>query len=887
MDMHAQPADEEAPREAGPLLATKLYVPPIPPALIARPRLIGQLGQHLLREQGFGRKVTLFSAPAGYGKTTLAVDWLRGLEIPFAWLSLDESDNDPARFLSYLVAALRQIDPGVGEALDRLRRSGQPVPPEALLTVLINDLAAVAFRFVLALDDYHAIQNAVVHQQVAFLIERQPPQMHLALLAREDPPLPLARLRARGELADIRQGDLRFTVEEAAAFLSSRAGAELAAEDVGALQHRIEGWAAGLQLAGLLLREQDDPRAFIQSFTGSSRYIMDYLVQEVLERQPAHVQEFLLHTAILDRFCAPLCDAVTARVNSRAVLEALEQASLFVIALDQAREWYRYHRLFADLLRQRLRLRHEPPVEVLHDRARQWFEAHGLIEEALQHALAAADWPQASRLIDLASGSMLMRGEIATLLGWFQRLPDEVIRSQPALCIEYAWPLLLAGQFDEADVLLEAAERGAGEDHALQENLLAARAYLTWHRGDIAQAVELSQQALAQSPDMNPILRSVLALNLGMAYWHGGYMSQAEAVLAEAAQAAAQIGNDYALWTARIFQGRTLAVQGRLRQAAQVFMEATRQAEHLMTVCIAYLDLGTLHCEWHDLETAAQHIERGIELARRSGNAEFQIAGCLALADLQLGRGDLEAAGETAQEAERLAQQHAVSPQLHARAAACRALAALARGDLPAAEQFVAQMREGADPHPLYRFLNLMPARLALARGEREQAAAHLAGCYEAASGAGWEYGAIAVRALQALAAPAAAEGLMYLSDALERAAPEGMIRTFVEAGAGLIPLLRLAVQQGIQPAHAGDILRAFRAAEEAAEPLLPADALSERELEVLRLLAAGLTTPEIADQLVVSVGTAKTHTHNIYSKLGVRNRTEAIARARELGLLR
>ena len=399
-----------------PILATKLYIPPVRPELVSRPRLIERLNA------GLHRKLTLISAPAGFGKTTLVTEWLNSAERPFTWLSLDENDNDPARFLTYLVAALQKTDPVIGQAAQAMMQAPQPPPPESLLTTLINDIAATPHPFALVLDDYHLIHTLPIHQQLAFLLEHQPPRMHLVIASREDPPLPLSRLRARGHTVEIRQDDLRFTVEETADFLHRAMRLDLSSADVNALRQRTEGWIAGLQLVALSLRGSDDVHRSVQSFTGSHRYVLDYLIEEVFRCQPADVQDFLLKTSILGRFTAPLCNTVAERDDSRELLLALEQANLFIVPLDESRQWYRYHRLFAELLRHRLEIESPDGIAHLHRRACQWYADHGFTADAIRHALAALDWERASDLILSTHSSLLKRGEVVTLLGWFQAL---------------------------------------------------------------------------------------------------------------------------------------------------------------------------------------------------------------------------------------------------------------------------------------------------------------------------------------------------------------------------------------------------------------------------------------------------------------------------------
>ncbi len=448
------------------LLATKLYPPVIRENLVHRARLVNQLQTGLSAEAGFGRKLTLISAPAGYGKSTLAAEWLANAPASAVWLSLDDSDNDPARFMAYLLAAFQGVNASLGVTAQSMFRAPQPPPAELVLTALLNDLAA-AEPLILVLDDYHAIHNQLIHKLVATLLERQPATLHLVILTREDPLLPVSRLLARGQAHQLRQDDLRFALSETAEFLSRTMGLFLPPADLAELQLRTEGWIAGLQLAAISIQGHPDRQEFIASFAGSSRFILDYLFEEVFERQPAATQEFLLKTSLLERLTGGLCDLVAGRNDSASLLESLERANLFISPLDASRQWYRYHHLFQELLRHRLNFKGKGEVDRLHQAASQWYEAHGYLADAIGHALAADDWGPSSRLIQQAAGDLLKRGEVATLLGWFQRFPIELVQSDPGLCFTFGWPLILSGQLELAEALLSIAEAAARARSAL------------------------------------------------------------------------------------------------------------------------------------------------------------------------------------------------------------------------------------------------------------------------------------------------------------------------------------------------------------------------------------------------------------------------------------
>jgi LuxR family maltose regulon positive regulatory protein len=880
---------------AMPLLKTKLYIPPARPDAqrVSRPRLIERLERGL----DSGCKLTLISAPAGFGKTTLVTEWLNSAEHPFTWLSLDENDNDPARFLMYVVAALQGIDPAIGQAAQAMLQAPQLPPPEALLTSLINDIATTGRPFVLVLDDYHLIQAMPIHQQLSFLLEHQPPQAHLVIVTRKDPLLSLSRWRARGQMIEIRQADLKFTEEEAAEFLQRVMRLELSSADVAALHRRTEGWIASLQLAALSMQGRDDVHELVQSFAGSHRYILDYLIEEVFQRQPADIQDFVLKTSILDRFTASLCDAVVEREDSREVLLALEHGNLFTVPLDESRQWYRYHRLFADLLRQQLRIvERQGLVPELHQRASRWYEAEGYPAEAVHHALAGSDWERATTLIVNVGESMLKSGNVTTLLAWLQALPDEEIRARPELCLSYSWALILTGQMDAAESYLAQAEqiargepsRTTQEPPALLGAIISAQAYIARTRGDDPRTIALSQRALTLLPADALSERSVVALNMGVAHWTSGHLAEAEQTLTEAAHAAQQSGNIYAGLTALCFLGTIQAAQGRLHRAAELYREAIRVGRGAPAIAYAHIELGALLYEWNDLETAADHLQRGIELGQRGGHVEIRISGYRTLACFKQAQGDAPAALDALEGAHQLARDRDVPPLIRARNAACHVQIALAQEDLSTATRWAEQVADRADSSPFYPLLGLTPARLLLAQNQRAAAAEQLAAQYETAIHEGWKFGLVEVRTLQALAAPTPATALTFLADALTLAQPEGYIRTFVDKGKPMAMLLQKAASQGIAPDYVARLLAAFEPVPEplpsSAQPLI--EPLSERELQVLRFVAAGLSNREIAEALYISVNTVKTHLQRIYGKLGVSSRTVAATKAQKLNLL-
>ena len=866
---------------SSPLLSTKFSIPPLRTGLVSRPHLIERTETDLLQDGVFGRRLTLISAPAGYGKTTLAIDWLQRLNLPVAWLSLDEADNDPRRFITYVIAAMRNINENIGGTATAMLQSPQPPPDELMLTSLVNEISVVTQPFILALDDYHVIHTPTIHKQLAFLLEHQPNTLHLVITTREDPLLPVSRLRARNQVLEIRQDELRFTLEEIAKFLKNVMGLDLSHDEISALERRTEGWIAGLQLAALSMRGRDDLAGFIQAFTGSSRFILDYLIEEVFEGQTPDVKDFLLKTSILERLSAHLCDAVIERSVSREMLEALEQANLFIVPLDQSREWYRYHRLFADLLRHRLRTSSIPESE-LHQEASQWYEQNSYPADAIQHALAAKDWERAGSLILSNNSEFLKRGEVLTVIRWFQALPGEILLSNPNLCFDYCWPLLLAGKFDEARPLLErVAQMTEGTPELLGE-VYAAQAYLARGKGEHALMVEKSQQAMALLPKSSVDSRGIVAMNLGLAYWHMGQMQAAEEVLAEALEASRTTGNHYAALTSLIFQGRVLAVRGQLHQSEKLFERAVQMDGDIPINALAYMDLATLHYEWNALDVSDGHIQKAIEICQRSQNNEFLVGALMIKSRTRIAQGDLAGAENALDQAWDLVRSGKIPTGTAVRMDSAQVRLSLAKGE--ATGEWEEKLTETVDCHPFYRFLGVTKARTL----PDAHARAYLDGLSQTAQANDWIYGLVAIRALQTVIAETQDDASRFLREALQLSEGEGFIRSFVEVGAKLVPLLREASRRGIAPEYACRILEVMTGKAEIAEAGLKSmvEPLSERELEVLQLVTEGMSNREIAEELYISTGTAKTHVHNLCGKLGVRNRTEAAMRAKELMLV-
>jgi LuxR family maltose regulon positive regulatory protein len=903
------------------LVSTKLQPSQARPKLVARLRLTATL------EREPSRKLTLISAPAGFGKTTLLVEWLReraGGEGYVAWVSLDEGDNDPVRFLSYLVVALRRtVGEDFGEGVLAALRSPEPPRMEAVLGALINELADLPGEVDVVLDDYHVIESENIHWIVTFLLERLPENFHLVISGRVDPPLPLARLRARGQMVELHAADLRFTPEEAAAFLNDAMGLDISAGDIAALEGVTEGWIAALQLAALSMREHKDVSNFVRSFSGGHRDVFDFLAEEVLERQSEPVQMFLLETSILGSLSGSLCDALTGRNDGQRMLERLERENLLVVPLDDERVWYRYHHLFADFLRSRLERERPERLTPLHLRASEWYEDNALVAEAVRHALSAGDHERAARLMESGVGQTWYRGEVMTLLGWLRELPKEAMLRRPLLLVWYAAALMLLGRFDGVESLLQEAESAVGDavegqgeelwpvaDEADPQHVLAtAGAVRSLHarlQGNPQGAIEHARRALALLPEDNLDPRPFAALCLAEAYRDADDLETANSTFAETVELGLAAGHAYIALTAmgalaylRIAQGRLREAEVSLRQALGFATE--REAELLPAVGRVRIAMGELLLEREDLEASERELTLGTELVERAGELEILTRGQIALSRVKWALGDAEGALKLAHEAERLARESG-APQAIADAALWKARLHLMRNELRA----VASELERASsvdevPGSTRESERISLARLLIAREDYDEALQLLDSLREMAEAADRRGNVVEILTLQALVLRAKDEknrAIDVMGRALALAESEGYVRTFVDEGPPIAELLSevLEAQQRGRldslrrvPAH---YLRKLLAALErdAPSPTLPSielpEALSERELEVLQLIASGKNNRRISSELFVSVGTVKTHINNLYRKLDSHSRTQAVARARELRLL-
>jgi LuxR family transcriptional regulator, maltose regulon positive regulatory protein len=888
------------------LVFTKLRPSQARPNLVARPQLTARL------EREAGRKLTLISAPAGFGKTTLLVEWLQGREDgdqSVAWLSLDEGDNDPVRFLSYLVAALRRIvGEEFGEGVLAALRSPEPPRMEAVLGAFVNELADLLGEAGVVLDDYHVIDSEAVHGAVSFVLENLPPNVHLVISSRIDPPLHLSRLRARNQMTELDAADLSFAPEEAATFLNSVMALDLSGEAIATLEERTEGWIVGLQLAALSMRDRKDVSGFIRSFSGSHRDVLDYLAEEVLDRQPGQVREFLLETSIAEHLTGALCDSLTGREDGQEMLERLERENLFVIALDDERRWYRYHHLFVDFLHGRLMRERPQSTGELHLRASGWYEGNGHLAEAIGHALSAPDHDLAARLIEEGVEGAVERGEGSTALRWLEALPTEAKRLRPRLFVEHAVALVITGRPDDAEPLLREAERVAEVDGEDGRFLLGfASTVRSWRarlRGDAPEAVELARRALSLLPAGEVHVRNYAAVRLGDALRTVGDLAAADEAYAEAAEIGRAAHHTYGRLAGMVMHARVLSEQGRLREADEAFRRALRLLtergfELSPAAGIVHIGMGALRYERDDLDGAERELERGMELAERTGDVSTLVWAYVTLSRNKRARGDEGGALERARQAESVARDSGADLQI-AIALAWMTRLLLGRGDITEAVAFEQERAANADDaSDAARVVDrLTSARLLHAQGRRRKALPLLEELGKMADAAGRTGDLMEILGLQALALWAGSKkerAVSTLAGALALAAPEGYVRTFVDEGQPMAEILSevLEAQQRGQPDSPPRVpahyIRKLLAALErdAAGTRLPAkrlpEPLSGRELEVLQLVAAGKSNHRIATELFVSVGTVKTHLHNLYRKLDARSRTQAVARGREL----
>jgi len=883
------------------LLKTKLYIPPVRPNLVPRPHLIERLNQGLQH----GHKLTLISAPAGFGKTTLVSEWVTGGERPAAWLSLDEGDNDPARFLAYIITALQTIAATIGEGILGVLQSPQPPPSEIILTALLNEITTVPDNFVLILDDYHVIESQTVDNALTYFLDHLPPQLHLVIVSRIDPSIPLSRLRAGSQMTEIRENDLRFSLDEVNTFLDKVMGLDLSADNVAALETRTEGWIAGLQLAALSMhgfKQCDEITDFINRFTGSDRFIQDYLADEVLKQRPKGTEDFLLKTSILNRLSGPLCDAVrfasadetaiSDQKNSQTILEELETANLFIVPLDNERRWYRYHHLFAELLRQRLHQHGLDSLAELHIRASVWYEKNNQELEAFHHAAAANDVARAERLIEGGGLPLQWRGGATPVLNWLESLPTTILDARPSLWVTFASTLVFAGRTSSIEKKLQAAEaglQGAEPDDKIQDllgQIATLRAMMAVIKHQIETITTQSRHALELLHPGNLPVRTAAAWTLGYAYELQGDRDKASRAYNEVISNSQASGNFMFTIAATTSLGYIQEAENQLYLAAETHRRALQLAGDppLPFACASYLGLARVLYEWNDLDVALQHGQQSAQLATQIEGVDAPATCGVFLARLKHAQGDVAGAVALLAKADQFVREHNFMHRLP-EVAAAQVLTLLHQGDLAAAAQL-------AEKHDL----PTSQARVRLAQGDAVAALAVLEPFRRQVEVKRLEDERLKVRVLQAVAYHAHDEkdkAVQVLGEALKLAEQGGFIRIFIDEGLPMAELLSEAAAHGIMPEYCSKLLAAFEAEDQKSEEefyLPPAQSLIEplspRETEVLRLIAQGLSNREISERLFLALSTVKRHNGNIYGKLQVRRRTEAVARARELGLL-
>jgi LuxR family transcriptional regulator, maltose regulon positive regulatory protein len=923
----AAPTAEVAVSGPAVLLATKLHLPRPRPGFVPRPRLAVRL------DEGLARGLVLVCAPAGYGKTVALADWARRGGRPVAWLSLDTGDNDPVRFWRHVVAAVGPARPGVAERV--LPLFGPPPPSlfEGLVTALINELAAQSGddEAVLILDDYHLIDAEPVHGSLLLLLEQLPPGLKVVLASRSDPPLPLGRLRARGQLAELRAAELRFTAGEAAALLREDAeGAAIALSDadVAALTARTEGWAAGLQLAGLSLRGQADTAGFVAAFSGSHRYVLDYLAGEVLERLDEQLRDFLLETSVLERLSGELCDTVTGRTGGQALLERAERTGLFLVPLDEVRGWWRYHHLFADLLRARLQQERPTQMVTLHRAAAAWHEEHDLADDAVRHALAAGDPVWAARLIEQHFDAIYQQGQRETIHRWLAALPGDLVPTRPRLVLARAWMAVVGGHVEAAGIGLDAAERASayaaeepfessvGRAGSLLANtrvaITVAQGWLAWLRGDAEATTALASQASGELTDGDWMLNSLCQLELALADHLRGRLDDAErgfvasiAGLRAAGERSSAVSVCDYLGHVRLVQGRLDAAFGTYQMALEIAAGPGQPA--LPSAGTAFAGMAEVEYQWDELDAALRHVTEGIARFRPVSHTALLATSLVRLSWIRQATGDAAGALEAIDEAERVAPSPVVTGLVN-RVPAQRARLLLVQGNVAAAARWTQQHGLSPEDEPSYPHEQeyLVLARVLLAQDRPGTALALLDRLLAQASAQDRMGSVMEIQALRALALSARGDepgAVNTLAEALTLACPQGYVRVFVDEGLPMRALLSRVIAahragqpsvRGIPVRHLARLRQAFDGQPDVpgsrpvTAPAMPGliDPLTGRELEVLAMLAAGTPNQAIAEELFVTLFTVKKHVSHILGKLGAANRTEAVARARELGLI-
>jgi LuxR family maltose regulon positive regulatory protein len=897
------------------LIKTKTNIPALKRDLVLRKWINEALSEGIRA----GRKLTLISAPAGFGKTTLVCEWLEMCKIPAAWISLDENDGDAARFLTYLVTALQTLITGVGEGVLAALQSSHPSSAKDLLTTLLNELSSTEDDFILVLDDYHTIDSKDVAELLTFLVEHMPPSMHLVITTREDPALPLARLRAKNQLTEIRTAELRFTENEAADFLNQVMGLDLSSQDIAVLEARTEGWVAGLQLAALSMQGKADATEFIHSFSGANQFVLDYLLEEVLQKQSESLQGFLLRTSILDRLSGSLCDALWQgeKNSAQEMLEQLERANLFVISLDDERRWYRYHHLFRDLLRQRLNQKlDKEEVAGIHIRASEWFEQNGDIGDAFYHAVAVADFERAARLLESSWLGMDETFQTGTWLGWVNQLPLRVRRVRPVLLTQMGWSYMDAGNAEASESSLKDAEaclKNPLEDLVIVEaeqfrklpvRIAMARAFNAQVQNRFADTVKFAEMAQDMAPPDDEFMQAQASAILSFTHWASGELDKVYAFMSSWVDAAQQADNFAFAVAASFAKADILIAQGRLRDAIQVYQTALNLATtHGVESITAHhhLGLGLLYHEMGEDERAASHLQKSFELGRQTPIVGWAYRKSLAQAYLKESEGDHDAALEALDEAQRFYVRTPI-PNLRP-VGAMKARIYLKQEQLMNAQTWARKSGLSLHDAPdyLHEFERVTLARIALAEVNVNfsDVVSSLERHLKLAETQNRRASQIEILIMLSLAFHAKGEqanAIALLEQALKLAKFEGYLRLFVDEGE-LMRLLILDLRSALESSARTEVQPLFGYVEKLlagfSQPTQLQkskteliDPLSDRELEVLRLIAQGLSNQEITQKLFVALSTIKGHNLRIFAKLQARSRTEAVARARELGLL-
>ena len=902
-------------------LITKLYIPPFRSEHISRHGLLNKLNN------GLHRKLTLISAPAGFGKTMLVSEWVNSLkskstDSEIVWISLDEQENDPARFLAYLVVALQrieEIDAQFGEGLLGMLQSPQPLPSREILTSLINKIAVLSKKIIIVLDDFHVIESQQVHETTAFLLENLPPQIHLVIATRDDPPLPLARIRARGQMTELRAADLRFSSAEISQYLNQAQGLNLSQEDISTLETRSEGWIAGLQLAAISIQGQKDSANGVESFSGRHRFVLDYLIEEVLEQQPESIQRFLLQTAVLNRFTGPLCDALTGQENGQETLEDLERANLFIVPLDDKRQWYRYHHLFADLLRMRLNQAQSEQFTILYSKASEWFEQNDYPDEAIKYSLRTENHERSTHLLDKYIEQIINRGEYTNAMLWLEKIPEELLHTKPDLCILNAWYLFSRGHLDAAENNLLAAEKHLPTETSSQNiskntesiafselrgRVAAVRAFISTFRVDVPAIIQNAHQALDALPKQDLVWRSAVSIALGDAYGITGNMDAAYKARLEALEVVKTTGNIYLTLLSAMKLAVTIRMQGRLQRVVEICEEYNHLVDGMGLSQMEVV--GWLYAVWAEalvetgeLDEALIKGKHGVKLTADSEDIAMRGWSHLCLAKILFTRGDFSGAEETIRNMEESMIGQHMPPYISGGLLAWRARILLTLNKLDAVTQWCETrgLEVGGTINQLNASEYLVFARFLLAREVWGDAFEVLQQLIAVANAGKWTSIKIEIFVLQALIYQAKGDlekALTSLNQALTLAEPGGFVSVFVNEGPPLARMLYEAAKQNTSPIYINRLLSAFPISEteedvsqqskDATEQMI--EPLSTREIVVLQLLAQGLRRQEIATKLVLSPHTIKSHVRNIYGKLGVNNQMQAVAKARGLGLI-